>query len=92
MIDVDAIMTRTPKARCPFCQATLTAATAIDGTKQAPRPGDWSVCLTCGGPLIFNRELVPVAATAAELAREPIERQREIYNAQRLARSIAPIP
>lgn len=64
---------RTRASRCPHCNNPLTAATHFDGRPHKPSPGDWSVCLECGGLLRFNIHMRTVAGRAIDLADEPPE-------------------
>lgn len=49
---------RLAPALCPHCGYLMDAASGIDG-KGDPVPGDWSLCLRCGGALLFDADLRP---------------------------------
>lgn len=43
---------------CPVCLSNLDACTHISGEKDGtPREGDLTVCVYCGAPLIFTKNL-----------------------------------
>jgi hypothetical protein len=46
---------RVPKHRCPHCQHELSA--VWEPGEKIPRPGDYSICIACGGWLVLTREL-----------------------------------
>jgi hypothetical protein len=58
---------RVPASLCPACSAVLDAASG-DGIV---RPGDLSVCFTCGEILVFDRDLKIAAADMSVLAQDP---------------------
>ena len=45
-----------PLTHCPFCGKELDGASGTNGD-QAPRPGDFSVCIGCASPLVFGPDL-----------------------------------
>jgi hypothetical protein len=75
-----------PATFCPHCNYELTAATPHDGGPDKPRPGDWSVCFSCGGLLRFDGCLRSVAGSATELAREPPGLRHLVQRLQATAR------
>lgn len=48
--------TRTSVVECPYCNATLDAASGVDNDDR-PDPGDPTVCFYCGGFLRFTQNL-----------------------------------
>jgi hypothetical protein len=52
------LTTRTPPTLCAHCGYMVDAASAAGDTR--PEPGDWTVCLRCGGVLTFDDTLRPV--------------------------------
>ena len=52
-------------ATCPYCRATITAASSAAGA--TPTPGDVTVCLYCGRVLAFTDALALRVATPADL-------------------------
>ena len=48
--------TMMPVVLCPYCGYTTDAATSLEG-ERVPEPGDFSVCLSCGGWLRFEADL-----------------------------------
>lgn len=51
--------TSTPVNHCPYCERRLSAATVVDalGREVVPRERDVSLCIGCGGILIFRADL-----------------------------------
>lgn len=39
---------------CPWCGERLGLATCVDGSGAKPKPGDVSVCIRCGGTILFG--------------------------------------
>jgi hypothetical protein len=62
----DLISHRKAASPCPFCGKVMDCASNIEG-KGAPEPGDVSLCIYCGGVMIFDRELVGRKPTDPEL-------------------------
>lgn len=60
--------TRTPVVLCPKCGHTLNAASSIYDPEARPSPGDCTICIECASILLFDFQLRPVLANAAELA------------------------
>lgn len=59
---------------CPGCGRDNTKHTSLEQPDQAPRAGDWTVCLRCSAVCEFGPEpdLIPRLVTQAELdAAEP---------------------
>lgn len=58
-------MKRQPPQACPHCKAIHDAASELGGMSDTgesePSPGDFSICLRCGGILSFNDQLQFVA-------------------------------
>jgi len=52
---------------CPYCGKKLDATSNVDGTDKAPNVGDYSVCIGCGGVLVFEDRFKVREPTAAEL-------------------------
>lgn len=55
--------TQVPDAPCPHCGARLDGALNVSGD-EPPEPGDFSVCIKCGGLAVFTqllglREVLP---------------------------------
>lgn len=46
------------KDQCPYCLYKVDSVTEIHKSCRLPRPGDFSVCLSCGGFLRYNNELM----------------------------------
>lgn len=70
--------TRTPAAACPLCSAPLNAATSSGSlgdteVNAKPRPDDATVCVYCGGWLIFKDDMSLRPMTDEEL--EEVRRQ-----------------
>lgn len=72
------------RSECPICLADLNrASNAEGGVTQAPAPGDYSVCWSCGTILRFDRDLLLEIASEDRLDAE-LE-----PNQQRILRSIS---
>ncbi len=57
MVTNDSMMNT---ASCPRCGARFTIASCSPKDKNGkypPAPGDWSICLTCMGLLVFDEEM-----------------------------------
>jgi len=70
-------------SRCPYCSHRLDAASAVDGSGAAPVPGDYSVCVNCGGFLRFISRLRLARITATHLKGMDSETLAELAHAQR---------
>jgi hypothetical protein len=46
-----------PPSRCPYCEALLDIATAIEPDRAIPKAGDLTLCLNCAQCLIFGEAL-----------------------------------
>jgi hypothetical protein len=82
---------------CPHCGYKFDAVTNMDGDT-GPKPGDWTLCLRCAGPMMFDAALRPAMPEAGhyEALRQnapDLHRQLERHRAAilQLAR-IHPIP
>jgi hypothetical protein len=53
---------------CPYCGQELCGATDPVNPEGVPVEGDASICIGCGGLLIFNEDLTSRKPTAAEYA------------------------
>jgi hypothetical protein len=60
--------TRTPSCCCPYCGHGLNAATGVYEDAK-PRRGDLTVCVACGGTLVFTRSLAVRRPLPGELSR-----------------------
>ena len=49
--------TRLPISQCPYCGQRLDAASPADHSDAVPAPGDFTVCIICASPLVFDRKL-----------------------------------
>lgn len=43
--------------RCPHCESDCDDQSFTDGSDVQPAPGDLSVCIYCGTPLVFTESL-----------------------------------
>jgi len=81
-----------PDCRCPYCEASIDAATGVGDPDITPKPEDFSVCVYCGGILIFNGdgywERMPeeVFSTMAPNERELLARARSVVKRLRAGR------
>ena len=76
-----------PPCLCPNCGKLLDAATDVDGDS-SPSEGDYSFCLDCAVPLMFNKDLTVRSLTALELAWLPddvkaIQHKLHLFNEER---------
>jgi hypothetical protein len=62
--------TETKPKPCPVCGKANDRLTALDGTDIAPGKGDVTICLGCGGFLIFTDNLLTQRLATAEEIRE----------------------
>lgn len=57
-----------PPPTCPFCQSTLDRTVAIsDNLAVGPQSGDWTVCSSCGGILLFTEAMTLRIASKEEM-------------------------
>jgi hypothetical protein len=56
-----------PVTPCPYCNAPNNAATDPDGEDRPPRPGDVTICISCGEFLLFDADLRTVKPSEDEL-------------------------
>ena len=80
--------TRLPPSLCPHCGYAMDAASALRADA-VPEPGDWTVCLACGGVMQFDASLRPAlpALGAYEALRlSHPQHHAAIERASRLAR------
>jgi len=67
-------MTRT----CPYCGEEIGGATPASGPDAKPDAGDFSVCLYCGGFLLFTRPDEVRILSLQEYAKLPIDIRKEL--------------
>lgn len=79
-----------PREFCPYCLSELNRAVATFGTN-APKPGDFTICVYCAEVLEFDEKLKPVRPTNLEkdFADDP-ELAETIRKMQALAREHKP--
>lgn len=58
--------TETPLSKCPHCHHRFDRASDVTKDRHSPSPGDFSVCINCGGLGIFNDDLTVRKATRQE--------------------------
>jgi hypothetical protein len=78
--------TRLEPSPCPWCGKLNDAATGLGET--GPRPGDFSVCLTCAQPLVFDETLRTRAMTMDEFRELPEQGQSMVRLYLRAVRAI----
>lgn len=59
------------KDSCPYCGKTLDAATPAFDDSAKPKPGDISICIGCGGSLVFANDMSLREMTQRERERLP---------------------
>lgn len=60
-------MPEVPESKCPACGHVVDRATLPGDESVSPRAGDFSVCIECGGVLVFRSDLTVDVANIAEL-------------------------
>lgn len=50
-------MSRVPPCLCPWCGYMSDAATSVGKAEIVPKPDDISMCIDCGGLLVFKPDL-----------------------------------
>lgn len=63
--------TRLTPCLCPHCGALLDAASDLGRLRRRPNPGDVSLCIHCGGWMVFTDDLglrAPTSDEACEIA------------------------
>lgn len=59
-------MPKVSPSLCPYCGYFADAASSVTENEAPPKPGDISMCLSCGGVCVFSRDLMLRAITAEE--------------------------
>jgi hypothetical protein len=78
-----------PDANCPTCGHAFSAASNALDNERGPRPGDWSICIECGGVLAFDASLRPRALTEAEQrAADADPRIRKVQHAHQMMKHL----
>lgn len=75
--------------KCPECGYRMDAATATRGNAR-PRPGDLTLCLSCGAILEFDQDVAPVAMPAGRMADLDDDTRHELRRVQLLIRTAIP--
>lgn len=70
---------RTIPCPCPYCHNPLSAVGQLDNGAK-PFPGDFSVCITCAGVLVFCDDLTVRKPTQEE--RDIAEKSVAVFNTQ----------
>ena len=83
--------TDTPRNLCPACGYLIDAASALAG-RGAPRPGDVSMCLSCGEVLMFDDALRSVVPPPWWLGGMPPRVRLTVTQMQTLIRARGPLP
>jgi hypothetical protein len=73
--------TRLESSPCPRCGAVLDAATSLGGY-HVPKPGDITLCATCGGFLVFGEGLRLETLSPESFAALPSQNQEELERAR----------
>jgi len=79
------------KDECPKCGYAVDSATELHHEPVKPSAGDFSLCLSCGSLLRFDRELLLGHASADELDELDDAQRSEIRKAQRYILQRGPI-
>lgn len=59
MLMSDSISHRVPMGHCSRCGHMLDAAVAAKSGGLGPSPGDITICIKCGHPMVFNDDMKP---------------------------------
>lgn len=87
LVDLGASVTqRIVESACPKCAVKLDAVTPLHH-RNAPKPGDLTVCFQCATVLRFDESLHALALGAGEFKRIPRDVRQQLENAQRAIRS-----
>jgi len=78
----DAFGKPLPRGSCPLCGYVFDAASDCYG-KDRPKPGDLSLCLSCGAVLVFDDGMIPILPQAGDLEKLDSLTHRQILRAQR---------
>lgn len=58
---------RTVPSSCPYCDYRLDSASNIlDHDEAGPKPGDWTICISCAQPLVFDENIIVRKPRAGE--------------------------
>lgn len=80
-----------PAALCVACGYAFDAAANISGSRR-PKPGDLSICLSCGALLVFDTDLRPSRrATSDDVRGMPQEVALQIAAARSFIRRRGPL-
>jgi len=76
---------------CPVCGYAVDATTSL-ASERGPRPGDLSICLSCGALTLFDADLRPLLPVDdATLAEMQVHTRLEIKAARDLIRARGPL-
>lgn len=89
-MNTDATGKELPKSKCPTCGHILDAATCTYSNAR-PRPGDFTVCISCGEILRFGEDMVPGFATVGDMLEVSDKVKDYLDQAQHLIRRYRPI-
>lgn len=64
-------MSRVPPCLCPWCGYMSDAVTSVEKNGIQPKPGDISMCINCGGLLIFRPDMTMRKIEEADLKDAP---------------------
>lgn len=77
---------RLPKGECPYCAAVIDRAGGPE--TERPEPGDFSMCVRCGGYLVFGDKLQPIGMPDEMLETVEPETRAHLQRMRKLLRSI----
>jgi len=83
-------ITRLEPDTCPHCKRMLDAAAVSTGESIEPSPGDVTVCLRCGHPMVFTEAMRVRSMTPEEWQALSEKQRRELLAVRMFAEHIAP--
>lgn len=73
-----------PPINCIACGTRLDCASEFRGGDAAPEHGDFTICLACGTPMVFDAALTPRLASQAQLDNLNPEEKKELMMALKI--------
>lgn len=71
--------TKMPPSGCPTCLKKIDEASSMSDDPTPPKPGDFSICLSCCTTLVFDENLLPRRALTEDLTSLPIETLAQLW-------------
>lgn len=80
---------QTKQVLCPECGYGVDSATNAEDSTDAPRPGDFSICLYCGTILVFTEDLSLRKSAPEDYFDMPDDFRSALDRAQKIQKMIA---